>query len=166
MMSLKDKLNQNTAALMGKIGEIADDQFNAKPDDISWSPAQVIEHLYRAEFGVPKLFSGETKTDPDRDSEKIIEKMRVQFLESDRKLKARGVILPGNEKKSKEVLSSDFRNLREEITLMVDEYDGDQVCILFEHPVYGYLTREEWIHFNIFHTKRHMRQIDHILARL
>lgn len=163
-MTLKEKLNQNTEALILKIGEIADDQFNVKPDEEAWSPAQVIEHLYRSEFGVPKLFRGETKIEPDRDSGKLIENMRVQFLESDEKLKAKGVILPGNENWTKEELTSKFRSLREEIALLIDQLEADEVCISFKHPIYGYLTRAEWIHFNIFHTKRHMQQIDRIFA--
>lgn len=164
MMNLKEKLDQNTEALILKIGEIADDQFNLKPDDESWSPAQVIEHLYRSEFGMPKLFSGETKKEPDRDSGKIIENMRVQFLESDKKLKAKGVILPGNENWSKKELTSKFRKLRNNIASLAEQLEADEVCTSFKHPIYGYLTREEWIHFNIFHTKRHIQQIDRILA--
>ncbi|WP_103665297.1 DinB family protein [Gracilimonas amylolytica] len=165
-MDLKEQLNNNTEALLSKIGQIADEQFHAKPDDETWSPAQVLEHLYRSEFGIPKLFMGEAEPDPDRDSEAIIEKMRKQFLESDKKYKASGVILPGEEKKSKEELTSNFRSLREKIAVLADQFDSKEVCKAYEHPVYGYLTREEWLNFNIIHTQRHMAQIDRILQRL
>lgn len=165
-MDIKEQLNKNTEALLSKIGEITEDQFHTKPDEETWSPAQVLEHLYRSEFGIPKLFTGEAKSDPNRDSEAIIEKMREQLLKSDQKLKAKGVILPGSEKILKEVLTSNFRSLRGKIAVMADEFDGKEVCTAFEHPVYGYLTREEWLYFNIFHTQRHIGQIDRILQRL
>lgn len=165
-MSLKKKLDHNTEALLSKIGEIADDQFHSKPDAETWSPAQVVEHLYRSEFGIPKLFSGPVKSDPDRDSETLIAKMRSQFLDPDKKLKAKGVILPGEEVKPKEQLISNFQSLREKIAIMADENDASEVCLSFEHPVFGHLTREEWVYFNIFHTERHMDQIDRILERL
>lgn len=165
-MSLKEKLDQNTEALLSKIDKIADDKFHSNPDEVTWSPAQVVEHLYRSEFGVPKLFAGETKVEADRDSETIVEKMRVQFLDTNKRLKAKGVILPGDEKRSKEELISNFRSLRKKIAAMADQFEGSEVCTSFEHPIYGYLTREEWTHFNIFHTERHMSQIDRILVRL
>ncbi len=165
-MSLKKKLDQNTEALLVKIGGIADEHFHKKPDAETWSPAQVIEHLYRSEFGLPKLFSGETKKDADRDSKQIIQNMKAQMLENDSRMEARGIILPGDEKKSREELTSNFRSLREKIAVLADQYNEKEVCTAFKHPVYGYMTREEWIHFNIFHTERHMAQIDRILARL
>ncbi|MDZ7805532.1 MAG: DinB family protein [Gracilimonas sp.] len=165
-MSLNEKLSHNTEALMNKIGQIADDQFQAKPDEETWSPAQVVEHLYRSEFGIPRLFTGETKVESDRDSEAIIEEMSVQSLDSDKKLKAKGVIIPGDEQKSKEELVSNFQSLREKIAVMADQYKGSEICTSFAHPMFGYLTREEWIYFNIFHTERHMGQIDRILAKL
>lgn len=165
-MSLKKKLDQNTEALLAKIGEIADEHFHKNPDAETWSPAQVLEHLYRSEFGLTKLFAGETRKDPDRDTEQVIQNMRVRMLENDKKMEARGIILPGNEHKSKEELTSNFRSLREKIAIMADQYDDKEVCTAFKHPIYGYMTREEWVHFNIFHTKRHMGQIDRILVRL
>lgn len=165
-MSLKQKLDQNTDALLIKIGKISDKHFHEKPDAETWSPAQVLEHLYRSEFGLTKLFSGETRKDPDRNTEQIIQKMRVQMLENDNKMEARGIILPGDDKKSKDELISNFRSLREKIAIMADQHDEKEVCTSFKHPVYGYMTREEWVHFNIFHTKRHMGQIDRILDRL
>lgn len=165
-MDLKNKLKENTELLIETVTEVFESKFNLQPEEGSCSVAQVVEHLYRSEFGIPKLFQGETQKDIDRASDAYIEQMRKQFLESDRKMEASGVILPTEEEKSKEELTAKFELNRTKITELIGKLDEDELCLSFKHPIFGYLTRKEWAHFNIIHTKRHLGQIQSILSKL
>lgn len=60
-MDLKNKLKENTELLIETVTEVPDSKFNTQPEEGSWSVAQVVEHLYRSEFGIPKLFQGKLK---------------------------------------------------------------------------------------------------------
>ncbi|MBD3614972.1 MAG: DinB family protein [Gracilimonas sp.] len=167
-MDLKKKLLENTEALIAKVDQVSDSQFNTKPGgaEDSWSVADVVEHLYRSEFGIPKLFTGKTEAVVDRAPDAYLEVMRKRFLESDKKMKASDITLPTKGKKPKEALISKFRKNRRKIAELTGELTPEALCLLFEHPIYGYLTRLEWVHFNIIHAQRHMRQIERIKSQI
>lgn len=167
-MDLKKKLLENTETLIAKVDQVPDSQFNTKPGgaEDSWSVADVVEHLYRSEFGIPKLFTGKTEAVADRAPDAYLEDMRKRFLESDKKMKASGIILPEKGEKPKETLISKFRKNRLEIAKLTGELNLEALCLSFKHPIYGYLTRLEWVHFNIIHTQRHMRQIERIKSQI
>ena len=165
-MDLKIKLEENTELLIETVSVVPESKFNLKPKEEDWSVADVVEHLYRSEFGIPKLFQGETQKEIDRAPDAFVEKMEKRFLQSDRKMKATGVILPSDEEKSKEELIAKFQQNRRAVIELIEKLDTDELCLSFEHPLFGYLTRQEWAHFNIIHTQRHLGQIQRILTQL
>lgn len=165
-MTLKNQLLKNTDELIAAIEEFPASTFNTKPNPDSWSAAEVLEHLYRSESGIPKLFVGKTKTLTDRPPDARVETMKHRFLESDKKMTASAIILPTEGEKSKDDLISTFRKNREKIAQLIDTLPPEELCLRFEHPILGYLTRIEWVHFNIIHAKRHMRQLERIKAQL
>ncbi|MCP9290614.1 MULTISPECIES: DinB family protein [Gracilimonas] len=165
-MTLKEQLLNNTDVFIDKINEFTDAQFNLKPDSDSWSAADVLEHVYRSEFGVPRLFTGETKKLNDRKPDAHVSRMKQRFLESDAKMEASGVILPTEGKKSRESLIEKFRSNRIKIAGLIEDLPADELCLKFEHPVFGLLTRMEWVHFSIIHSQRHQKQLDRIQSQL
>lgn len=167
-MDLKKELSENTETLIAMIDQVPDSRFNTKSGgaEDSWSVADVVEHLYRSEFGIPKLFTGKTEVVADREPDAYIETMRKRFLESGEKMKASDITLPTKGEKPKEELISKFQKNRLKIAELTGELTPEALCLLFEHPIYGYLTRLEWVHFNIIHTQRHMRQIERIKSQI
>ena len=165
-MQLKEQLLDNTDALVKRIDQFSEVQFYTKPDQSSWSAGEVLEHLYRSEFGLPRLFTGEVQQLTDREPDALVEKMRERFLESDKPLNASGVILPTESEKSKIELIQKFRDNRSKIADLIEELPPEELCMKFEHPLLGYLTRMEWVYFSIIHTQRHMHQLDRIDAQL
>ncbi len=165
-MTLKNQLLENTDTFVGKIDEFTDSQFNIKPAPDSWSAADVLEHVYRSEFGVPRLFTGETEQLTDREPDALIPEMKKRFLESDAKMEASGVILPTEGEKSKTSLIEKFRSNRNKIAELLEELPPEELCLKFKHPVFGYMTRMEWAHFSIVHSQRHIKQLDRIQSQL
>ena len=48
----------------------------------------------------------------------------------------------------------------------VDSLDLNVTCMAFDIPTFGFLTRLEAIYFFLFHTKRHIHQIENIVKIL
>ena len=92
--------------------------------------------------------------------------MKKRFLESDKPMNASGVILPTGDAKSKAELIQTFTENRAKIADLIDELPEEELCLKFAHPIFGNLTRMEWVHFSIIHTQRHMRQLDRIQTQL
>ncbi|MEX2478077.1 MAG: DinB family protein [Gracilimonas sp.] len=165
-MNLKNRLLENTEVLLNSVRQLSDSKLNYKLDEQNWSVAEIVEHLYRSEYGIPRLFNGETQKEIDRAPDAYVDEMRKKFLESDKKMKASGVILPTEGKKSKETLISKFQENREIIADLIDKFAPNELCLSFKHPIFGYLTRLEWIHFNIIHIERHLGQIKRVISQL
>ncbi len=165
-MRLADLLNTNTKQFTALVEGVPDELFNVKPDQDSWSVGENVEHIVRSEFGTARLFNGETKARPDRDSEKFIEEITQSFLDRSSKYRSFGVVNPTEGEKNKEELLNKFRSSRKEVAGLIQQQDADELCVKYEHPVYGFLTRREWIHFNVAHAQRHMMQIEEVLKQI
>lgn len=165
-MDLKQRMDENTAELAELAAQFSDADFNQKPDENSWSAAEVVEHLFRSEFGTSRLLTGETKAVDARDSDAMLSKMRKVVANREAKLKASGPILPTGKEKSKDELIGEFQQNREKVKEVMTGLDLNQLCVTYEHPIFGQLTRLEWLEFNIMHTHRHMAQIKQIQKAL
>lgn len=158
-MNLLKAYEENTDAFISLIQEFPESKFNNKPDESTWSAAENVDHIIRSEFGTARLFNAATEQDPDRNSDAMIQKIETQFLDRGKKLQAFGVVLPSDGEKSKEDLIERFRTSRSQVIKLIKTQNMDEICLKFEHPLFGHMTRREWVHFNITHTKRHMDQI-------
>ncbi|MEX0607827.1 MAG: DinB family protein [Balneolaceae bacterium] len=160
-MTLKERLSENTDAFIRSVKDIPDNLFNTPPDENSWSPAGVAEHVYRSEFGISRLFKGKTSPLKDREPDSKVSEFELR-LSNPSRMKASDIISPTPGKKDKDGLIEKFRTNRQAIGDLIGEGSLYEVCLLFEHPIYGFLTRSEWVKFSILHTERHMRQVENI----
>mgnify|MGYP000698024439 CR=1 FL=1 len=166
-MDIKKRLNNNTLKLVDAISGIPGSDFNRKPDADSWSIADVVEHLYRSEFGIPKVLQGKTKKAKNRDSDAIIENLKNKLLDTETKVKASDAISPKEAEKNREEWILKFKENRDKIlNILENDPEMDAICLAFEHPIFGYLTKYEWVLFNIYHTERHIKQIERISLKI
>ncbi|MFY0698261.1 MAG: DinB family protein [Balneola sp.] len=163
-MNLVEEYQSNTETFIKFIENISDDIFNKKPDRNTWSAAENVEHIIRSEFGTARLFNASTEKDPSRNTERNIQKIRSQFRDRTKKLQAFGVVLPTNSDKDKDELLEKFKTSRTQVIELIKIQDPDEICTRFEHPLFGFMTRREWIHFNIVHTNRHIDQIKELVV--
>lgn len=161
-MDLVQKLEENTTIFIELVNSFLDEDFNKKPDDNTWSAAENVEHIVRAEFGTARLFAGKTEVVPDRDSKTIIANIEKGFLNRNNKYRSFGIVNPTPGKKDKNELLQKFVKNRKEVLELIKHQNLDELCLKFEHPVFGYLTRKEWVRFNIVHAKRHMMQMEEL----
>ena len=137
------------------------DAINQVPFEGSWTPAQVAEHMIKSLSRASALFNGPTEETKRNAAEKVklIEDM---FLNMETKFKSPDFILPGTDIHTKEELTGTFTILEKEL-LELSSLDLSLTCTKAEFPGFGYLTRNEWIHFYLAHTRRHTHQLKNIL---
>ncbi|MTI89725.1 MAG: DinB family protein [Balneolaceae bacterium] len=165
-MEFTDQLKENTAELLAEVQGVPEDIFNTQPAEGEWSIANVVEHMYRSEYGIAKLLDGETKPLTDRDTDSKIDTIKKKLTNFETKVKASGAILPTEGEKSKDALLSSFKKNRTVITDLAKKKNPHELCLKFEHRFFGFLTRKEWIIFCVYHTRRHIHQIQHIKNRI
>ncbi len=165
-MDLIKEYQANSESFIKLIQSTPDELFNIKFNEAIWSVAENVEHIIRSEFGTTRLFNSATEKDPKRDSEAKIKEMKSRFLDRSETLQAFGAVLPTQGNKSKEELLLKFKASRNQVIELIRTQDLDEICMRFEHPLFGHLTRREWIHFNIAHAERHMEQIRELLGNL
>lgn len=165
-MKLLKEYQTNTQSFIELIKDVPDKLFNTKLNKSTWSVAENIEHIIRSEFGTARLFTSATEEDLERNSEAKINEIRTRFLDRSENLQAFGVVLPTEGDKTKDELIQKFKASRAQVSELIETQNLDEICMRFEHPLFGHMTRWEWINFNIVHTERHMLQIKQLLENL
>ncbi|MEQ9091626.1 MAG: DinB family protein [Balneola sp.] len=163
-MSLAEEYQSNTESFIKFIENLSDDIFNKKPDKNTWSAAENVEHIIRSEFGTARLFNASTEKGPSRNTEERIQKIESLFRDRTKKLQAFGVVLPTDSDKDKSELLEKFKTSRTQVIELIKVQDPDEICTRFEHPLFGFMTRREWIHFNMVHSNRHIDQIQELVV--
>lgn len=141
------------------------EQINTVPADGTWSPAQVGHHLYKSYKGVPQLLSAPVKV-TERNPAANISRIKNDLLNFQTKLKAPDFIIPELKIYDKEQLLTNLENALGAITEGAKSLDLTQTCTAFALPVYGEMTRLEWLYFVVFHTKRHNHQLSNLVEEV
>lgn len=162
---LADQLDQTMAKLTETLAAFDAHSFNTIPFEGSWTAGQVADHVYKSVANIGRVLNGNTKP-ADRDPWQIKPLLDQVFLNYDKKLQSPDFILPGNGPFSKDSFISLFRIVACDISGAIKELDLSLLCLDFQFPTVGCLTRQELIYFAIVHTQRHTHQLHKILSAL
>ncbi len=157
------QLHQTTIDLLDAISLFTQEQFNTIPFEDSWTAAQVTEHLFKAETGVPKIWQGNTQL-TKRVVDQNVEILKQVFLDFSTKLKSPEFILPSlaDVIQDKEERYQSFKAKRAEIDGLAPNIDLSLTYTDFAFPNMGALTGIEWVVFLTAHATRHIRQLQNI----
>lgn len=153
---------ENTKVLLLKhLNIFTQEEANIKPPGGGWSAGQVGQHLIKSFGGVPELLKGRVQA-TDRDPAAKIGMIKSDFLDFSNKMKSPEFIIPEDRTYNIIELETGLRNIMEAIQAASRQLDLSATSLEFEFPVYGYLTRLEWIVFVICHGLRHSHQLEKI----
>jgi hypothetical protein len=169
-MSSEKEYTDNAAARFGEVASgllktlsrFDDDRFNEAPSYGGWSPGQVGEHLFKA-YGAADTMRG-TVGAAGRPADKNIAEIKGIFLNFEIRLKSPEALLPGNDPKEQRHLLQVLGERISQIKGIIETEDLTLLCLDYEMPVLGRLTRLEWVYFCLFHTMRHIRQLENIMT--
>jgi uncharacterized damage-inducible protein DinB len=160
--SLINQMEQISTELIDLLQEVSELHFNQQPATGKWSIAQVVDHLYLSNKSIGKALSL-IGTPVDRDPAERINELKSVFLDFTQTYDSPAFILPRNEHYERTHLMDELlRSLQQIHRLM---YKGE-LSESINHPAFGDISKLEILHFVLFHTQRHTRQIKMIQAEL
>jgi hypothetical protein len=137
------------------------EDFNRIPFTDSWTAGQVVQHIVLSSAGFAGVLNATVKPS-DRAVDELIPRIKADFLNFGIKMKSPDFILPEDKKYSKDDLLTTIKGIKTDIAKQIETLDLTQICLAFELPGYGFLTRLEAIYFVIYHTQRHVHQLNNI----
>jgi hypothetical protein len=159
---LREALKKSFDNFIETFTTFEDDAVNQIPFAGSWTPCQVAVHMIMATDGVP-----DGNTSPaHRPYDANVEKIRPWWEDLSRKFKSPEPLQPDNQPRSKAILLEELNRTRAKDLAIVDKSDLSAVCLDFELPGVGYLTRFEWLWFIEMHLKRHQFQLTNMLKHV
>lgn len=155
-------LENNTAELLDFVSNIDEDIVNIPEADGRWSIIQICDHLISVEYGISQLLlsPGENPS-PDRESQYQI--LTDAFNDNTRKATAPENLQPKGKTDSIEKFKTNLTKIRGRMIEQASNKNLDQLCTVFPHFVFGYLTFGEWLYFCGGHASRHRNQMDRIV---
>ena len=160
-----NEFESGTESLMQLLDSFPGEEFNTVPFKGSWTAGQVGRHLYKSYRGMPQLLDGPV-ADSNRHPEALVDNFKDAFLDFTTRMQSPDFILPELIKYDRIQLLQDISKVRLEIILKLKTHDLTKICTGFQLPGAGPMTRLEWVHFMVVHTRRHNHQLQKIRSSL
>lgn len=138
------------------------EQLNKSLDNGSWSAGQVIDHVLKSVSELPD----QTTKPAVRFHDQKVQPVKKLFLDFDIKMESPEFIIPEKRMFDKDELIKALLQVQSAHIKLAKELDLTVLCLDFELPTFGFLTRYEWLSFFIFHIQRHTHQIQNIYRGL
>ena len=152
---LQKALTKAFEEFIGVFSSFDENSINRRPFANSWTPVQVATHIILATDGVL-----DAHTKPlDRDVDLYLPAIRPWWEDLSQKFKSPEPLRPDDKHRSKNEVLSELKRVREKDLTIVAKEDLTRICLDFELPTIGYLTRYEWLWFIQMHLKRHSFQL-------
>jgi hypothetical protein len=158
------QVRQTGAAMLEALAAFDEQQVNTPPFDGGWTAGQVIEHLLLS-AGLLDVITGRTAT-ADREPDEKMDAIRDVFLDYTVRLQSPEGIRPSTGPFEKREMLEKLKLVWVRQGEAVRLLDLSRVCLDFELPVFGHLTRLEWIMFYVYHSQRHLRQLKRLFAAI
>ena len=146
-------------SLLAAADSFSRETFNQIPFEGSWTAAQVLVHITKSNLSIAQTLS--LKGNPVyRPPDERIKELGDIFLDFTTRLKSPDFILPEPGIYEKETL---VQNLQHSITRIYNEAARADLSEAVKHTIFGNITRLELLYFVIYHTRRHINQLNNIL---
>jgi hypothetical protein len=125
------------------ITSFSEEEINQVPYADSWTAGQLAHHVLMSQEGIIKALNGRT-AEAGRQPDQFVETLRNIFLDYSKKLKSPEFINPGAGPYDKAAILERIRQANKGINDAVENLDLDQLCVSFELPNLGKMTRLAW----------------------
>ncbi len=159
-----NELKNTTTELLKLLSTLNQEQLNAVPFEGSWTAGQLGEHLHKS-YKVAELLYGPVKV-TQRDPAEKVKSIKDALLNFDNKMISPDFILPEIKEYDKNTLINSLKESVNKITTAAQTLKPEETCTALALPGLGELTRMEWLYFIIYHTQRHVHQLQNISQKL
>lgn len=161
--ALAEQAKQTGSAFLDTLASFSDEQFNTQPAYGGWTAGQVAQHMILS-GGVAQVITGKTAPTTDGQSDAHCPMIAGIFLDFSTKLQSPDFIIPAGGYHDKQDHLDKLGVIWDKIGEDIARLDLSFTCLDFEFPTVGPLTRLEWLWFYVWHTQRHLRQVNNIHA--
>lgn len=154
-------INQTMDGFIETLSLFSEEQINKVPFKGSWTPGQVAQHVILSLTGMTDLLYGPDKETTRRPDE-YVNQLHDAFMNFDIKMQSPSFIVPPAISYDKQELIATLKTLRVKLNEIIPIADMAKTSTAFEMPMLGYITRTEVAHFIVYHTARHLHQLDNI----
>ena len=160
--TLIHNIEQVNEMLVQLLQSVDERNFNQSPGTGKWSIAQVADHIRLSNNSVAKALALKGKP-VDRNPGERVGELKKMFLDFQTKYQSPDFIVPSKNIYDPELL---LKELQASMQLIRDRMYEDDLDELINHPAFGDISKFEILHFVLYHTQRHVRQIKEIAAAL
>lgn len=137
-------------------------EINAIPFEGSWTAAQLATHVTKSNKAIAQGLQMEGKA-AGRNPEEGAPHLKKMFLNFETKFQSPEFIVPENKPYNKELVVDAFKRSIEQLKDARVKVNLGEIINL---PVFGEITKLELMHFVLYHTQRHIHQLERILRVL
>lgn len=155
-------LIQTTGGTMLRLLDSFDGQtIKMVPYEGSWTAAQVGDHLLKSYNLILRAIYGKVEK-TSRDPESNVDQIKNIFLDFNVKFKSPEMIRPSDQPAEREQLLSELISSIGKLKEASDVMDLSMTALDADMPGLGKLTGTEWLYFFVYHTQRHIHQLEKI----
>jgi DinB superfamily len=154
---LFQSLDDTTSEFLEIVFSFDEQEINTRPGG-GWTPAQIAEHVTRSNNNITEEMSGEGKV-CEREPDLGVERIKAIFLNFEKKLNSPEFILPTKEMYERETV---VHELKTSIDRLLDVAKREDPFQIIHHAIFGDITRLETLYFVVYHTQRHIHQLQNI----
>jgi len=160
-------LDNNTRLFLDILDTVPPEKLQLTNEQTAWCIMDLAEHVLIYEQQVVKALQGAAEPVKDRAPDSKVNDISHSFFDFEKRLTVTGDpdTLEGGYTNVAD-FSKTFRQNREDIKAILHKEPIDWLCKALEHPIFGFMTRMEWVYYLIYHTERHLQQINRIEASL
>lgn len=165
---LPNKIRANTVALHHSYSQLNETQVSYKLSEKSWSVLECLEHIYLIDKAVLGAMAGaSTENIPDNTRTELfgVEKIDKLLVKGRAfKVPAPDFVAPKGKFTNLSEATQHIDTITSRVIDHINSNPVEQDVRTYKHPVLGYMTPTDWIHFMISHTERHIYQIEDLKA--
>jgi DinB superfamily len=158
LASLKNVVSNLMQVLNGFDGQ----NINTSPFEGSWTAAQVVDHITRSNMSITKAFALKGAA-INRDPGERVQELKNIFLNFNTAFQAPDFILPTQDVYEKKILIALLNRSVDKIKEVSCQADLSE---MINHPAFGDITKFEILHFVLYHTQRHIHQLEKIFLAI
>ena len=159
---LSAAIDEVVLQMLKLMSSLDENEINIVPYKNSWTAGQLFRHVTKSTNGIAKAMRKDA-IPAERDADERVPELKKTFLDFSIKMKSPDFIVPEagiyEKQAAIENLKKSFENL---IKNLINQNLNDLVTNL---PI-GEITKLEMLHFVLYHTQRHLHQMEKICEAL
>lgn len=165
-MDVIEKFQNTIDEFIKALDSLSEEELNQSPSSDSWTGGQVGDHILKS-LNSWSLIKAQTAPSP-RPIDENCELLSKLFLDTSVKMVSEPTDFnyPTNGHIVKKSLVSEIKKVTKNIINFSTKNDLALICLAWEFPTFGHLSRFEWIHFHTVLTQRHCIQLKNIFKQL